>query len=205
MNQDTGTRSRILEAAGQVFARKGFRAASLDEVAAAAGLTKGAIYWHFRSKNDLFFALVEARFQEHTAPLHREIDGVIVAGDPRAAMTALLSAVMARLRADADWPRLYLEFMSQAREPEIRELLARFYEASWETGAAHVATLQRAGMTNPALDSQSLAIFWGALVDGLMLAWLVNPERVDHDRLIPFIVDMLFTGLGNPARPESTP
>ncbi|MCB1660881.1 MAG: TetR family transcriptional regulator, partial [Pseudomonadales bacterium] len=61
------TRERILAAAMSVFSQKGWQKTSLDEVAAAAGMTKGAIYWHFRNKNDLFFALLDARLQRDTS------------------------------------------------------------------------------------------------------------------------------------------
>lgn len=57
------TRSRILVAAKQVFARQGYAGATLDMIAAEAGLTKGAVYWHFESKSDLFLALMEEQLQ----------------------------------------------------------------------------------------------------------------------------------------------
>ena len=53
------TRRHLLEAAGVVFARQGFHGATLDEVAATAGFTKGAVYSNFTSKDDLFLALGE--------------------------------------------------------------------------------------------------------------------------------------------------
>lgn len=54
------TRARLIEAAAQAIGEKGFRGTTLDEVAARAGLTKGAIYGNFESKEDLFLAVVEA-------------------------------------------------------------------------------------------------------------------------------------------------
>ena len=54
------TRDYLLQAAAQVFAERGFHGASLDEVAAAAGFTKGAVYSNFKNKEDLFLALLEA-------------------------------------------------------------------------------------------------------------------------------------------------
>src|SRR5580704_16326188 len=54
------TRDYLLKAAAQVFAERGFHAATLDEVAAAAGFTKGAVYSNFKNKEDLFLALIEA-------------------------------------------------------------------------------------------------------------------------------------------------
>lgn len=53
------TRRRIIAAARQVFARQGVRRTTLEEVARAAGVTRGAIYWHFAGKTDLFYAMRE--------------------------------------------------------------------------------------------------------------------------------------------------
>ena len=57
------TRARLLEAAARVYARRGFSGATLDEVAAEAGFTKGAVYGHFGSKENLLLALMD----EHLA------------------------------------------------------------------------------------------------------------------------------------------
>src|SRR4051794_10989336 len=54
-------RSALLEAALDVFAKRGYRDASVDEIAGAAGYSKGAVYFHFSGKEDLFFALLEER------------------------------------------------------------------------------------------------------------------------------------------------
>ena len=61
------TRDALLDAAAQVFARRGFNGASLDEIAETAGFTRGAIYKHFADKEDLLFAVSE-RFNERAAP-----------------------------------------------------------------------------------------------------------------------------------------
>src|SRR4249920_557563 len=61
------TRRHLLEAAGVVFARQGFHGATLDEVAATAGFTKGAVYSNFTSKDDLFLALLEDRTERQLA------------------------------------------------------------------------------------------------------------------------------------------
>src|SRR3982750_1537406 len=55
------TRARLLDAAAQVFSERGFAASSVDDVAAAAGMSKGAVYWNFDSKDDLIDALLEER------------------------------------------------------------------------------------------------------------------------------------------------
>src|SRR5271166_4734292 len=63
------TREHLLQAAAQVFAERGFHGASLDEVAAAAGFTKGAVYSNFKNKEDLFLALLEDAYTRELSAL----------------------------------------------------------------------------------------------------------------------------------------
>lgn len=193
--EQNDTRERILAAAGHVFACKGFQAATLDEIAASAGMTKGAIYWHFRSKNDLFFALLDHKFSQQVAPLPEEVQQAIAQGDPQRAVTGILRAGFARMRADPDWPRLYLEFIGHTRDDSMREQLARFHRDGLALAATHLRTLQQAGLVPAALDTGTMAIFWSSLFDGLMLAWIINPQQIDHDALVERIVAMLWDGL----------
>ena len=64
------TREHLLEAAAVVFARNGFHGSSLDEVAAAAGFTKGAVYSNFKSKEDLFVAVLDHRIRDPGRRVH---------------------------------------------------------------------------------------------------------------------------------------
>src|SRR6516225_6093976 len=61
------TREHLLQAAAVVFARDGFHGASLDDVAATAGFTKGAVYSNFKSKEDLFLAVLDERIERQLA------------------------------------------------------------------------------------------------------------------------------------------
>src|SRR5260370_17036998 len=80
--QSAVTRKAILDACLKLFARHGFSTTSIDDIASAAGITKGAVYWHFENKAELFHAILEeirARWVEslhpplspHTPPCHR--------------------------------------------------------------------------------------------------------------------------------------
>jgi AcrR family transcriptional regulator len=99
------TRRSLLAAATVVFAEHGFHGASLDQVARAAGFTKGAVYSNFESKDDLFLALLEERAQQEMAALRRAVD------DDRPGESA--------------WRALYLEFCLYAlRHPPAAAKLA---------------------------------------------------------------------------------
>lgn len=189
------TRSRILDAAARCFARKGFANASQDEVAAEAGVTKGALYWHFASKHDLFFALLDARCAEMDQYLPTAVASAMAAGSPKAALVALISAIVRRLATDPDWPRLFIEFFGQTRDPAVRERLGQRYLQSYADTAALIGAGIPTGVA-PQGDPVDHAVFWTALIDGLMLAWLANPDSIALESRIVRIIDILWDGLG---------
>lgn len=192
------TRDRILCSAARVFASKGLQKATLDEVAADAGMTKGAIYWHFRSKNDLFFALLDHRFQECTSPLDGDLDVAArqsQCGSAKAAMATMFRNGLRRCTTDVEWPRLYFECVAQTRDPEVRSRLADFYERGWQMSRDCTLTLQERGLAPAGLDPDLSAVFWTALFDGLVLAWMINPDRMDFEALATGIFDMLWHGI----------
>ncbi|MBV8658908.1 MAG: TetR/AcrR family transcriptional regulator [Burkholderiales bacterium] len=194
------TRDRVLESAARVFARKGYLGASLDEVAADAGLTKGAVYWHFKSKSDLFFALLNSRFEQEVGEhLPAALKQDMQFATPKEGLKALLGNVLQRVREDEDWPRLMLEFMSQARDPEVRARLGTAYREAYRMSGELITHQYTSRGQQPPMDPAKLALFWSALMDGLVLAWLVNPDEIDLSKLVPQFVDMVWSGLGQTA------
>ena len=196
--QPSESRERILAAAVSVFALKGFQRASLDEIAAEAQLTKGAIYWHFRSKNDLFTSLLEYRFQQHTAPLAEELALALAAPTIQArqqAIATMLRDMLNRFHDNAAWPRLYLEFVSQTRDNQIASSMAKLYDHARLLAKQMIERLVEAGITDPDLDADTVSIFWCALIDGFMLAWVMKPETFADGQLVERTVAMLWNGL----------
>ncbi len=117
------TREHLLAAAAEVFAQRGFHGASLDEVAAVAGFTKGAVYSNFKNKEDLFLALFKANYD-------REMDALrATLTDSKAPPEARISDFVGLIRDQAEqsgsnFSLLYQEFwLYAARNPEVREQL----------------------------------------------------------------------------------
>lgn len=201
------TRERIIQSAIRVFGQKGFQKASLDEVAADAGLTKGAIYWHFKSKNDLFFAMLDYRFQQDTGPLRGDVDMLISQRkNPDQAMLQMFSTGLYRLTNDPGWSRLFLECLSLGRQEPVRERLEAFYEQVWAMSSGLTRELQANELLNKSIDPEAAAIFWSALFDGLVLAWLIKGDKLDLPDLLPRIFSMLWQGISpdSAIRPIST-
>jgi TetR/AcrR family acrAB operon transcriptional repressor len=94
------TRQGILAAARRVFARQGVTRTTLEEIAAAAGVTRGAIYWHFADKTELFFAMRE----QVAVPMIDQIDLALLpadGSDPLAGVERFLRGILESLESDA--------------------------------------------------------------------------------------------------------
>lgn len=110
------------------FARYGYAGTSIDRIARAAGVTKGALYYHFRDKEELLFAVVRERieaFEKHV------VDRVAALGDPAAALREI-ARICARIAATDNHRRFILTLMVEALDTnadlsaEFREMLRRF-------------------------------------------------------------------------------
>src|SRR2546422_4324449 len=129
------TRERLLEAAGRVFARDGFVAASIDAVAEEAGLTKGAVYSNFASKEDLFLALIDVHLNERALQVPEQVDPD-QSFQEQAEQSARL--FMDLLENQRDWYLLDLEAASYAaRNPEFHAKFWGHYRA-WRSALAKV-------------------------------------------------------------------
>src|ERR1700687_1667050 len=102
----TETQARLLNAAEEVFVRDGYESAQLDEIAATAGRSKGAVYTHFKSKEDLFLALFEHRTQAYIEKL---TEGLRKSTNRKQSMEAFREFYVELVR-DRVWPILTLEF-----------------------------------------------------------------------------------------------
>lgn len=189
------TRARLLSAASEVFAERGYERASLDEVAAAAGLTKGAVYSSFASKDDLFYALMRDRIGERLELVGHAVEQDLSleertrdAGD---GLAGLISS-------QSDWHLLFIEFWTRAvRNPALQEEFARHRRSA---RAAIAAFLEQqaslAGVDLPVPPDQ-LAIAVLALSNGIAIEHLADPDTVDPS-IFGVILGLLLDGLPIP-------
>ena len=197
------TRQRIIASAATVFARKGYHGASLDQVAADAGLTKGAVYWHFQSKADLFLVLLDERFQRDMSEMSVKVDAAHNQADPFESLKLVLLQLADKIESDSDWPRLFLEFLGHARDDAVHQRIGAIYRQSYSWSQGLLEDLRQRGRCNQHADSFVASVFWGALVDGLVLAWLANPQLIDLKQLMPQIAELVWQGVG--PRPADQP
>lgn len=119
------TRALLLQSAETVFVRDGYEGAELGEIAALAGRTKGAIYAHFKSKEDIFLALVVQRTARYRAQMAEMLAGSTSIVENLAALRKLYL----KLSEDRTWALLNLEFKLFAlRHPESKAKLQRYLD-----------------------------------------------------------------------------
>jgi len=189
------TRTRILEAGAAVFARLGYPNTSLDKVAAEAGLTKGAVYWHFSSKQDLFLAILDHHLNRQLRLLPRQLDQTLQSADPEAALADWLATQLCLPGEEDGRPMLFLEFVTSSREPEVRERLRKVHGLMLDGASAYMQEIQRRGWIRPDLDPQAVALMVDALLKGLVVEWLIDPERVRSKELFRTMARLLWQGM----------
>ncbi|TNE89210.1 MAG: TetR/AcrR family transcriptional regulator [Deltaproteobacteria bacterium] len=161
---ETERRSQILRAARSVFVEKGFQVARVEDVAKRAGLSKGAVYFYYSSKRELFMALVR---EEHEAT-YSFLDAAET--DERPAAVKLMELGMRYLDYFAGLkspPRFFLMMCEIGiRDEEIREEVQAVHQHFIDAVTRIMAQGMAEGSFRP-LDPQAVAVMLKALIDGL--------------------------------------
>jgi AcrR family transcriptional regulator len=188
-----GGRAELLEAALELFAERGYRDASVDEIAARAGYSKGALYWHFSSKDDLFFALLEERIDRPW----RETIELLESAPPEHDMAPEASQRFAEvLRGQRELLLLNHEYWSQAvRDPKLRARYAR-RQAKLRAALARAITarLEHLGAKRVDAAAEELATVFMSLTSGLAQEKLVEPDAVP-EHLLGNTFALIYAGL----------
>lgn len=173
-----GSREQLLAAASRVFARHGYHGASMNEIAAEAGFSKGALYWNFTSKEDLFLALLDELDEQL-----RELIASTSATPMYAPRTGELSRGLSAVLTDArDVVLLFHEYSALAvRDPKVTERYAARNARMRAEIAAVARNRHEAGGVPLAIPAEDLATALIALVDGLSIQQLTEPGAVGEE------------------------
>jgi len=172
-------RTQILAAAREVFGRRGYHGATIEEIADESGLSNGAIYYNFASKQELFLALLEERIDERVDRL-TERPGLADDAD----MRREARHVVETLKGSRTWRLLLLEFVAYTARNRASARALRSKRRMFREALA--ATLERRACTleiEPALPADQLALLITALVNGLAIEELAEPGIVPTDLL----------------------
>jgi len=187
------TRRKLLDAAKRIFAQDGFEAARLEDIAAGAGYTRGAFYAHFKSKEDIFFALFEEWVRERidslTSALRRH-------SNPADKLVALRTHY-AELATDRRLVLISMEFKQFAlRHPEAHaRLRSRHRRIRASFGVLFSEIMGALGKTIP-IDYPAASACLGALSQGLLLEHLLDPKTLsdgDVRQVLGLFFDSIFS------------
>ena len=182
------TRAELIATAAEVFARRGYNGASVEEIAEQAGYSHGAVYSNFEGKADLFLAV----FEEYMAERARELAETQVALPDEAPLEARARALadqwMDRLERDRASVVLHMEFIAHAsRDPELAGRFGSRSAALREAVAHYIAGYQEEAGEEFALPPGDLALVLRALGIGLAVEALVSPDAVREDLYGDFV------------------
>jgi AcrR family transcriptional regulator len=187
------TRQALLDAAREVFLRRGFAGASVEEITGEAGFTRGAFYSNFDSKDELFVELLQQQvFEFYRDMARRQIESdaappiretaeelASVAGDPKRAWAF----------------RLLLELLVHSgRDPEFRKLARRFWSGTRDLTAEVVGRDYARADVDPPVDPRTIATALIALDIGLAVQHSVDPRDVPLS-VYPELYELLFGSL----------
>lgn len=185
------TRSRLLDAAAVEFTRNGFTDTSIEQIVARAGYTRGAFYSNFKSKDELFLAIMADRMED----VARELSALAELDDVSSMLDAISEQETRRpTRQHEDAFVLSIEFWLYAmRNRDVRRKLAREYASARRSMAGALDRIcDRIGI-EPPLDPEDLAGSVLALDSGLLLQRYVDPNGLPSD-LTGRIISLVLRG-----------
>src|ERR687892_447125 len=168
------TRDRLLAAAAEVFAEKGYDGAGVQDIARRAGFTTGAIYGRFRGKADLLLAAMEAN-------THDEFEELFAEHRFEGRVTDILTTVGSHLVTedfDSGQALLLEAFVAGRRDPEVAAMLRRAIDEQ-ALLTAFVEEAKSTGAIDPELDTLSIVRFCHAVALGFLLFGAIDLDRPD--------------------------
>ena len=191
------TRSHILDTAELVFEQRGVSGTSLHEIAKAAGVTRGAIYWHFEDKADLFNAMMERA----TMPLE---EGGGVCGFEKNDLTLAqmrdgFVAVLRQVVADPQMKRVFgiathkVEYIGEMDAVRERHLSIR--NGCLADVERTLKQAMKRGELSHRMPARAAAVGLHALLDGLLQNWMLDPTGFNLVKVGTQALDAYFAGL----------
>ncbi len=189
-------KTQILDAAMEVFAHLGFHKARMDDIVQESGLSKGAIYWYFKSKDAIIAAILDRIFSREHQALNDTLSQTGPVSDRL--VNLVRQSAQHTLSLEFSIPLMFEFYALAARHEQIRTALQRYYA----TYRSKLARLIQEGVDSgefAPVDADKVALSSIASFEGLILLWVVDPEKVtlEEDALssLRTIIDSLRRGV----------
>ena len=186
------TRSRLLEAALDVFSEKSFSEVTLDEIAGRISMTKGALYWHFKNKSDILVRTIES------ACIKGESDFIDIAGAPKylADLRSYYTDSLARPLIDMRYKKIHQLMLHRYEWPEdVQNIVTDMMKASMAKERKMLETLilkaQEEGKIKKSVSSTVVAGLIAPIFDGLFILRMSDFLPNDFSKETEFLFDAL--------------
>jgi TetR/AcrR family transcriptional regulator, acrAB operon repressor len=195
------TRNRILDAAEHVFSERGVSRTSLEDLAQAAGVTRGAIYWHFKDKSDLFAAMVNRVTLPMEAMVARSSDETVE--DPLASLKACAVTCLKRTATDPQCQRVFdvvthkCEYLGEMEG--VMGRISSIQKGCVDRSEQAIRNAIKKGLLPAHVNPRLAAIGLDAMLFGLISNWLANPGYLPLERHAEALIDNYLDGLKRPA------
>ncbi len=187
-------KAQILKAALTCFARKGYHQTTMDDIVEETDLSKGGIYWHFGSKQELFLAVLESVISDTKPILWQDVGSQ---ADARARLRSTLdmfTTLVTRKEFQELMPLLIDVWGQNKLDPKVNQTVKRAYKGFRRP----LVQLIEQGIINgefKRVDAAALAGILFALYDGLMVQWMIDETAVDWDAVNETLMNTLVAGL----------
>lgn len=175
------TRQHLLDAALEVFWRDGVTRASLQAIAQEAGVTRGALYWHFKNKEDLFETLFEQQYADFFAAFNDQTlrDNQDVWTHLQHNLTAMFETLATRESKHKFCNMMFSKCEQTAGNETITELACRYHRLFQKQIAYALQLSREQGRLPENTDIELAAIYLESSLMGLIKIWIDEPERFD--------------------------
>jgi AcrR family transcriptional regulator len=186
-------RNAILAAAEKRFAREGFHVTTLDDVAADVEISKATIYLYFKNKEELFFSILEEKFDQYTESIQERLEGIQTLIE---AITELVTEGLHFLKKNHHFFRLILSEQSKSEKQPSVELRQRFFSKQSDYMTMIERTFAEAMRRESlaAYSSQSLALCVNGAINAHVMSWLITGGETDLDQAREDILTILLNG-----------
>lgn len=185
-------KSQILQAAMTVFTRLGLERARMDDIVAESGLSKGALYWYFKSKDDLIAAALDSVFTRELGALEALLGAE---GSVHQRLLAFVAHTAAELRAMTHLRPVLYEFYALAfRQPAVRRALQADFRRYLNFAGPLIQQGIARGEFKP-VDPREAAYALAAMVEGTVLLWVFDREAFDLEAQIEAAARVYLDGL----------
>ena len=184
-------RREILDAAMRCYSRKGYHATTMDDITRESGLTKGGIYWHFKSKREIFLSMLHEHKKVHLA-LWEKVEEI------GANENALIEGGLLFLREhiNNEWlSNVFKEVEIEAtRNEEVRRECLSMFDEIRQKIRELLKKAYGEGLIRK-LDYESLTVILVALIEGLITQYWLSGKKLDYGRIWRSFADTLLNGL----------